>query len=640
MNLQDQNLAAADKAVADNVATRSKVASPITTVSPTVVTSKAATDDLNNITTQHSAIVDGINNQATIIANNKATADAQAAEKAKLDAQSKATADKLAIDKQNAETKAAALNAINVGDKQTLVEKSRTPYGANQNQVLVEYTDGTRKVVAKDTPVVGDTAQSNYDTAAQTELDKNKALQTKELNDYTTAAQGVSDTIKNIQNGIIPLNAGEQAQVAGLQQSFNQLIQQQQLENTNAQGLGNIRGYQKGAAEYDPNFQVRTIGSIVTAGINKVSDLNIKMASAVATLTQSFKNDDIKAIKDAWDIYNTASEKRQTTLQKTITDAQAQIKAAQDAKIKVQEDINKIAVDAKKGGADDATIKAISSSKSVADAVAASGDYLQTGTGIVGEYAYYKRDAMSRGLTPMSFDRYQTIDANRKLAVASAGLGGGNLNPKEAVIFNSIVDKYNKSPLVAALDRTTVLRDIVKNIKADPSNAAQQLNLAYGYIQALDTYQSSVREGELNLVNTIDSKAGQLKNWASQMTNGQIVRPEIAKQMAEAAQTLIDSIEGGAKRQQAKYQAQAKQNGTNVNNAFNDFMKVAGSTGSSIIQNEEQAKSTVDTTITEKGNTVLPSGKSLKDTIVSMFEIPGATNSDIVAWMKTNGYVQ
>lgn len=599
MNLQEQNFAAADKAVADNVAARSKtITNTSSSVSPIVVTSKPATEDLNNITTQHSSIVNDINNQATTIANNKAIADAQTKEKIQKDAEVKATADKLAIDKQNAENKAAALKAINVGDQQTLTELRRTPYGADQSKVLVEYTDGTRKIIPKTTPVsIGDASQTAADTEIQAELDKQKALKDKELSDYTTAAQGVSDTIKSIQNGTIPLNAGEQAQVAGLQQSFSQLIQQQQLENTSAQGLGNIRGYQKGAAEYDPNFQVKTIGSILTAGANKVADLNIKMASAVAALTQSFKNDNIKAVKDAWDVYNTASEKRQTALQKTIDTAQAQIKAAQDAKTKIQEDINKIAVDAKKGGADDETMKKINSSKSVAEAVAASGDYLQTGTGIVGEYAYYKRDAQTRGLTPMSFDEYQTVDANRKLAIAQAGLGGGNLSPKEAVIFNSIVDKYNKSPLVAALDRTTVLRDTIKSVKADPSNAAQQLNLAYGYIQALDTYQSSVREGELSLINTIDSKAGQLKNYATQMTNGQIMRPEVAKQIADAAETLVNSIEGGAKRKQAQFQSQAKQNGSNVLNAFNDFVSVAGSTGSSIIQSEQDAKVGIDSFI-------------------------------------------
>lgn len=155
---------------------------------------------------------------------------------------------------------------------------------------------------------------------------------------YQAAATNVQTTIENIQNGVIPLTTAEQAQVEGLQQQFQALIDQQTLSNTSASGIANIRGYQTGSAEYDPNFQVKVIGSIVTAGINKIADLNIKMASSVAALTQSFKNDDINAIKDAWDIYSEAADKRISVLQDTIDDTQKAIQDARDFAYKQQQD--------------------------------------------------------------------------------------------------------------------------------------------------------------------------------------------------------------------------------------------------------------------------------------------------------------
>ncbi len=156
--------------------------------------------------------------------------------------------------------------------------------------------------------------------------------------EYQTKSQSVSDTITNIQNGTTPLTAGEQAQVDGLKAQFQTLIDQQTLQNTGAKGLATMRGFQGGnIAGENPLFRVNTIGAIVSAGVNKLADLQIKEASAVAQLTQSFHNNDIKAVQDAWAIYQDASKTRQAALQKTIDDATKAIAAATDAQQKADQ---------------------------------------------------------------------------------------------------------------------------------------------------------------------------------------------------------------------------------------------------------------------------------------------------------------
>ncbi len=124
-------------------------------------------------------------------------------------------------------------------------------------------------------------------------------------------------------------------------------------------------------------------------------------------------------------------------------------------------------------------------------------------------------------------------------------------------LFQGIVNAYNKSPLIQASDRTPVLKDAIKNIRANPSNGALQLNLAYSYIQALDTYQSAVREGELSLVNSIDSKVGQIQGWTQQIINGQIVRPDVAKQIASAAEQVLNTISSAAVQKAKSFESQA-----------------------------------------------------------------------------------
>lgn len=133
----------------------------------------------------------------------------------------------------------------------------------------------------------------------------------------------------------------------------------------------------------------------------------------------------------------------------------------------------------------------------------------------------------------------------------------GDMTSGQASMFNSIVSQYNRSPLVQALDRTPVLKGSIEAIRKNPSDGATQLNLVYSYVQALDTYQSAVREGELGLVNSIDSKVGQLGNFVSQVQNGQIVRPEAILQIADAANNILTTIEGSARRKAKSFESQA-----------------------------------------------------------------------------------
>lgn len=159
------------------------------------------------------------------------------------------------------------------------------------------------------------------------------------------------------------------------------------------------------------------------------------------------------------------------------------------------------------------------------------------------------------GNSPYGEDgRLQTIDyAGSSIAKQTGGLS----DPQKASIFNSIVGKYNASPLIMASDRLPVLEEAIRAIQENPEDAALQLNLSYAYIQALDTYQSAVREGELANLNSIDSKIGSLQNSIGQIQNGQIVRPEVAQQIAQAALGIVTTIQSAAAQKAQSFASQA-----------------------------------------------------------------------------------
>lgn len=298
-----------------------------------VITSTPATKDLENIKTNVSDITTNMKTQSDKLAADKVAADAAAKE---ADAAKKAEE----IKNKELSLKSAALSE-----------------------------DGT------------DFIDPNAKSAADIELERANAQ-------YESEAENVRKTILNIQNGTVPLSEGEKAQIAGLEQQFKALIDEQKLTNVGAKNLANIRGYQTGAAEYDPTFQVKTIGAIVSAGLQKVADLNIKMAAAVAEMTQGFKDNKINAVKDAWNVYSDALEKRRDTLTKTvertnklIDDARKEKldreKEARDYSIKVEEDVNKIALEASQNGAPLDVIHKINEATSVNEAIMAAGQYTQ-----------------------------------------------------------------------------------------------------------------------------------------------------------------------------------------------------------------------------------------------------------------------
>ena len=137
----------------------------------------------------------------------------------------------------------------------------------------------------------------------------------------------------------------------------------------------------------------------------------------------------------------------------------------------------------------------------------------------------------------------------------------GGQNPREVAVFNQIAGAYERSPLIRAADRTLVLDNSIKAIRQNPRDAAAQLSLAYSYIQALDTYQSAVREGELQNLSRLASKWQNLLTSVNRMAEGAIVPPEVAMQIAANAEEIVRTINEGRDRKQKEFGSRARVSG-------------------------------------------------------------------------------
>lgn len=133
---------------------------------------------------------------------------------------------------------------------------------------------------------------------------------------------------------------------------------------------------------------------------------------------------------------------------------------------------------------------------------------------------------------------------------------------RKTIVFNQIAGEFARSPLSRAGDRTIVLDDAVKNIEKDPSNAPAQMALAYSYIQALDTYMSAVREGEVQSLGVLGTRLQQLGVEANRVvSSGAFLPPEVAKDIAQNAKLLVDTIKRGKAAKQKEYRSRAKVSG-------------------------------------------------------------------------------
>ena len=91
------------------------------------------------------------------------------------------------------------------------------------------------------------------------------------------------------------------------------------------------------------------------------------------------------------------------------------------------------------------------------------------GTGTIGEYNFYAAQERAAGREPMGWNQYQDLGANRRRSIVNVNSGTGGLTTQQATLFNSLAQQQDKSPLIAAADRTIVLKNTIDQIRKNLS---------------------------------------------------------------------------------------------------------------------------------------------------------------------------
>ena len=478
------------------------------------------------------------------------------------------------------------------------------------------------------------------------ELEQRAIKRTQETKDFITSLSS-------------QLDASKASMLQGIGEQYNRIIQQTEEANRRYEAVVQTAGIRSGGAKYSPEITSGIYQAAVNEGLQRVADIISKRNEAIASVNSAYDSKKFTLMAEEFDRLNKINNDLDSTL-KDI--AEEQRKKTQELNVEINKQNNEIsiynaiqetgssdpsALFAKLGGkvgTDDIKkflentksgieeeIKLKLSDEQIGNLISAgwtTGNLngvktlLKTKTldeikpaltdeeynslksalkGIgekaTGDYAQYLQ-LKQAGEIPETMD-YWGYYRNKKVKDIQADtIAGTDLDTKQQEVFNRIVEKYNASEAIKALDRSSNLQQIVANIKRDPANGARQLNLIYAYIKGLDT-ESAVREGEIDLVKSLNSYSDKFKLAFQKISEGRPVTADVALEIAVGAEDLIASIKKTADRKVATFNAQAKANGIKINNAWTGFRNsVEMSVGeidaaNDSVNEEENAKNTI-----------------------------------------------
>lgn len=342
-----------------------------------------------------------------------------------------------------------------------------------------------------------------------------------------------------------------------------------------------------GTARYAPVSASGIMSAKEKYDIQSLSELQGQEEEAVAEARRAQESGNFQLLeKKLSAIDKVRGEKN--SLAKSINDKMIEEnkKLKDDQYTRVGKPIEDIAKDAAKNGASAEVIKTINGSKTVQDAIIAAGDFLQAGSGIVGEYNFYKKDALAHGQTPVDFNEYQNMDANRKIKIQQAANAAG-LTPALTNTALKLSDDYE-----AQSKNFYTVRDSFNKIQAsasDPS-AAGDLSLIFAYMKILDP-TSVVREGEQASAQNAGSAWDRVGAQYNKVVNGQRLTEAQRKDFVNRAKQLFNASKSQQDQTRKEFSDRATKFGIPTDLVVRSTD--ATSAGQELIQIEDQAKSQV-----------------------------------------------
>lgn len=486
------------------------------------------------------------------------------------------------------------------------------------------------------------TAPNSYEDVFNQTLDKQNA----QPNDPITGS-----IMKNISDVRAKSDASTAAQLASVEAGYN--ARREMLMRANQSTTAELHGLLMSSGAYRTGSGIAAQTAKEQSDMFTLNTLSDQEQAAKADIYKAQSDMDFQLMDRANQTLKDLQDKKFALAQKIADQVQATNKALLDRANKVQDDMNSVASDAAKNGAPSEIIDAIHNAKDVSSAIAAAGNYLQSGTGTLGDYLQYKRETEAKGLVPKDYQTYlndkNAQDLKNKTAEAYATQSAKNQADANSTASDKTQQKleqqYRQVLSKEFSSRTGALG--IENQKVNQANHLDSLFKQY-YDPKTGNYnipKAQYGEVVLGLANLISPSGVASDSLRAEITQ-RTLKGDIAGALSyitgepmtgstqDVFKNLVDSIDRQAEtainNREAALQNLRDQAPTDLDqsrvDALNKSTKMVTYTGQDRID-----KSTVDRYVQEN--------PSDAESIAKMYEIPGATDSAIKAWLQANGKI-
>lgn len=444
------------------------------------------------------------------------------------------------------------------------------------------------------------------------------------------------------------LDASTQAQVSGIKSQYDQMRADQiqanksmEAQTQNSLLMGGVTG-QGSSAQYAPISSVGIMQSQVSYGLRQISNLNFQENQLIAEAKQAQEDGKFRIVeKKLAMVEEKRKEKLDAAAKLNEQIAKANEKALEES---LEQQKEEAVLDLYSQGLTDPVEIAQSLRdsgfsvplKQISDTVALASGI--GGTGIVGEYNFYKSDAIKRGQVPVSFNTYQDMDANRKKSIAKAGVAttgssGATYSPAQEKVIVRVDKDIANNP---TYKRTQSMIGYVSNVESALSQVS-----GVGDIAAINQFQKVIDEGavtrdqDVKLIQSAQSLSNSLQTKLKRLQKGEQLSPELRSQMLKATQDILEAQKKAIGKDPFIKAKKNELERNKIDPLDSIFGELEGGNGAvdNIIEQGEQAKTSVDSFITTNPD-------SLEVETISKFYSAGKSDYAIYEWLKLKGLVQ
>lgn len=428
------------------------------------------------------------------------------------------------------------------------------------------------------------------------------------------------------------MDATGAANIANIQAQYQGLIAEQKQVNK-SQEAGTYSLLQRGGSLQTASSE-GIIQSQISDGIKSIANLIAKENAAMIAAQQAMQDGEFKIMDKKLSIAQSARKERMDAAERVSNQILKEREAIQEEQKEKDKEIKSLISSAAKNGAPPDVMKTLNNALANHDwsaAVSAGAQYAQDQTSTSGQYAAYVAATRAKGLTPMLPGDWIINQKYREAQATAQGKGGGNGTTPTALkdfpqdiqdAAQAIFDghaKLNEYPSAKRIEITSALN---KLYAADGGNDLAQG--AYDSALALKTNSGFSGAVGTNLL------LGFGKNIAGSASAGFLA--ELDKLKANLKLVNIKYLKGTGALSDAEGKTledastslnpelPEEQFTTELNRVISVLAKAKGvDTGAS-------AKSAV--------NTYIQSNPDKADTIANLYDVPGATDEDILEYIN------